>query len=97
MAGGVPEDESLSAAFNNLAEPEALTARYSILCEHYAMGASRDSAGVSHGNGVIEARQGRGGRYPVRARYMPTILEADVARGLKPAKTLPKMCGQVGG
>ena len=38
MAGGVPEEhrtDSLSAAFNNLAEQEELTRRYRGLCEHY--------------------------------------------------------------
>lgn len=37
MAGGVPEEhrtDSLSAAFNNLAEHEELTQRYEALCEH---------------------------------------------------------------
>ncbi|MCZ2104787.1 MAG: IS21 family transposase [Burkholderiales bacterium] len=60
MAGGVPEEhrtDSLSAAFNNLAEHEELTARYSALCEHYGMRASRNNPGVSHENGAIEARQ----------------------------------------
>lgn len=54
MAGGVPEEhrtDSLSAAFNNLAEQEELTARYRELC------ASRNNPGVSHENGSIEARQ----------------------------------------
>jgi hypothetical protein len=60
MAGGVPEEhrtDSLSAAFNNLAEREELTARYRALCEHYQMRASRNNPGVSHENGAIEARQ----------------------------------------
>ena len=61
MAGGVPEEhrtDSLSAAFNNLAEQEELTARYSELCEHYGLRASRNNLGESHENGSIESRQG---------------------------------------
>lgn len=61
MAGGVPEEhrtDSLSAAFNNLAEQEELTRRYSDLCQHYGMRASRNNRGESHENGAIEARQG---------------------------------------
>lgn len=61
MAGGVPEEhrtDSLSAAFNNLAEREELTRRYAGLCEHYGMRASRSNPGQSHENGSIESRQG---------------------------------------
>jgi transposase InsO family protein len=61
MAGGVPEEhrtDSLSAAFNNLAEHEELTRRYHELCEHYGMRASRNNSGRSHENGPIESRQG---------------------------------------
>ena len=61
MAGGVPEEhrtDSLSAAFNNLAEQEELTRRYRELCEHYGMRASRNNPGESHENGAIESRQG---------------------------------------
>lgn len=61
MAGGVPEEhrtDSLSAAFNNLAEQEELTRRYRGLCEHYAVRASRNNPGASHENGAIESRQG---------------------------------------
>ena len=61
MAGGVPVEhrtDSLSAAFNNLAEHEELTRRYRDLCEHYGMRASRNNPGESHENGSIESRQG---------------------------------------
>lgn len=60
MAGGVPEEhrtDSLSAAFNNLAEREELTARYQSLCQHYGLRPTRNNTGVSHENGAIEARQ----------------------------------------
>ena len=50
--------DSLSAAFNNLAEQEELTGRYSGLCKHYGMRASRNNLGESHENGSIESRQG---------------------------------------
>lgn len=56
--GGVPEEhrtDSLSAAFNNLAEVE-LTRRYDDLCRHYGMRASRCNPGQSHENGAIESR-----------------------------------------
>lgn len=61
MAGGVPAEhrtDSLSAAFNNLAEEEELTRRYHGLCEHYGLRASRNNLGQSHENGSIESRQG---------------------------------------
>ena len=61
MAGGVPEEhrtDSLSAAFNNLAEREELTRRYQALCQHYGLRPTRNNTGVSHENGAIEARQG---------------------------------------
>lgn len=61
MAGGVPQEhrtDSLSAAFNNLAEREELTARYQELCRHYGLRPTRNNTGVSHENGAIEARQG---------------------------------------
>lgn len=57
--GGVPEEhrtDSLSAAFNNLAEQTTLTLRYDELCRHYGMRASRCNPGQSHENGSIEAR-----------------------------------------
>lgn len=57
--GGVPEEhrtDSLSAAFNNLAEQQELTRRYDDLCRHYGMRASRCNAGQSHENGAIESR-----------------------------------------
>jgi transposase InsO family protein len=61
MAGGVPQEhrtDSLSAAFNNLAEQEDLTVRYEDLCADYGMRASRNNRGESHENGPIESRQG---------------------------------------
>lgn len=61
MAGGVPEEhrtDSLSAAFNNLAEREELTQRYQVLCKHYGLRPTRNNTGVSHENGAIEVRQG---------------------------------------
>lgn len=59
--GGVPDEhrtDSLSAAFNNLAEQEELTRRYADLCKHYGLQASRNNLGESHENGSIESRQG---------------------------------------
>ena len=57
--GGVPQEhrtDSLSAAFNNLAEQQELTRRYEDLCRHYGMRASRCNPGQSHENGSIESR-----------------------------------------
>ena len=57
--GGAPAEhrtDSLSAAFNNLAEREELTKRYEELCERYGMRATRNNPGESHENGSIEAR-----------------------------------------
>ncbi|WP_418317605.1 IS21 family transposase [Piscinibacter sakaiensis] len=57
--GGVPEEhrtDSLSAAFNNLAEAQELTRRYEGLCQHYGMRASRCNPSQSHENGSIESR-----------------------------------------
>ena len=57
--GGVPEEhrtDSLSAAFNNLAEEQTLTQRYAALCTHYGMRASRCNPGQSNENGSIESR-----------------------------------------
>jgi hypothetical protein len=57
--GGVPEEhrtDSLSAAFNNLAEQEELTRRYADLCNHYGLRATRCNPGQSNENGSIESR-----------------------------------------
>jgi hypothetical protein len=57
--GGVPEEhrtDSLSAAFNNLAEQTELTQRYDALCHHYGLRASRCTPGQSQENGSIESR-----------------------------------------
>ena len=57
--GGVPEEhrtDSLSAAFNNLAEQEELTRRYQDLCSHYGLRATRCNPGQSNENGSIESR-----------------------------------------
>ena len=57
--GAVPEEhrtDSLSAAFNNLAEEQELTRRYEDLCRRYGMRASRCNPGQSHENGAIESR-----------------------------------------
>ena len=59
--GGVPQEhrtDSLSAAFNNLAEQELLTKRYHSLCEHYSVKPTRNNPGKSHENGAIESPHG---------------------------------------
>lgn len=60
-SGGVPLEhrtDSLSAAFNNLAEKEELTHRYQDLCRHYGLQATRNNPGLSHENGAIESPHG---------------------------------------
>lgn len=55
--GGVPIEhrtDSLSAAFNNLAEEQTLTRDYQGVCKHYGLKASRNNKGISHENGAIE-------------------------------------------
>ena len=59
--GGVPKEhrtDSLSAAFNNLAEKTQLTQRYNDLCRHYNLIATRNNPGLSHENGAIESPHG---------------------------------------
>ncbi len=59
--GGVPQEhrtDSLSAAYNNLAEQEQLTQRYQGLCRHYGLKATRNNPGASHENGAIESPHG---------------------------------------
>ena len=61
--GGSPlehRSDSLSAAFRNLAVPDAedITRRYAALVEHYGMVATRNNRGVAHENGAIESRNG---------------------------------------
>ena len=61
--GGVPAEhrtDSLSAAFKNLdkATQADLTDRFDALCRHYGMTPSRNTRGVAHENGSIEAPHG---------------------------------------
>ena len=63
LLGGAPREhrsDSLSAAFRNLAKPDALdlTRRYQALVLHYRMTAARNNRGVAHENGAIESRHG---------------------------------------
>jgi hypothetical protein len=63
LLGGAPcehRSDSLSAAFRNLAVPDArdLTRRYEVLVAHYGMIATRNNRGIAHENGAIESRHG---------------------------------------
>ena len=63
LLGGAPQEhrsDSLSAAFRNLAIPDAqdLTHRYEALVAHFGMVASRNNRGIAHENGAIESRHG---------------------------------------
>lgn len=63
LLGGVPREhrsDSLSAAFRNLDKDARadLTHRYQELCGHYGMTATRNNAGIAHGNGSIEGSHG---------------------------------------
>ena len=93
--GGVPEEhrtDSLSAAFNNLAEEQELTVRYAALCQHYGMRASRCNPGQSQENGSIESRHDslktaldqalrlRGSRHFDERAHYEALVEKIVAR-----------------
>lgn len=59
--GGVPathRTDSLSAAFKNHSEETLLTERYTKLCKHYDVTATRNNKGVAHENGSIESPNG---------------------------------------
>ena len=63
LLGGVPREhrsDSLSAAFRNLARPDAddLTRRFEALVAHFGMQPTRNNRGVAHENGAIESRHG---------------------------------------
>nr|WP_231926573.1 hypothetical protein [Shewanella benthica] len=61
QSGGVPlthRTDSLSAAFKNHTEAEVLTERYTKLCTHYGVKATRNNKGVAHENGAIEGPNG---------------------------------------
>lgn len=62
--GGAPREhrtDSLSAAFRNLAQAaeDDLTHRYEALCAHYGMTPTRNTPGLAHENGVVEAAHGQ--------------------------------------
>jgi len=60
-SGGVPathRTDSLSAAFNNHSQETLLTERYTKLCKHYGVKATRNNKGVAHENGAIESANG---------------------------------------
>ncbi len=61
--GAAPQEhrtDSLSAAFKNLSQEAAedITKRYSELCNHYNMTATRNNRGRGHENGGVEAAHG---------------------------------------
>jgi len=63
LLGGVPREhrsDSLSAAFWNLALPDAedLTRRFTALVAHFGMVPTRNNRGIAHENGAIESRHG---------------------------------------
>lgn len=60
-SGGVPathRTDSLSAAYKNHSEETLLTERYTKLCSHYHVKATRNNKGVAHENGAIESPNG---------------------------------------
>jgi hypothetical protein len=69
--GGVPEEhrtDSLSAAFNNLAEEEELTRRYAALCKHYDMRRCVRAAATR----ASRRRTARSNRVTIRSRRHST-------------------------
>jgi hypothetical protein len=80
LLGGVPlehRSDSLSAAFRNLAKPDAddLTKRFAALVSHFGMVPSRNNRGVAHENGAIESRHGH-----VKKRLAQALLLRGSAR-----------------
>ncbi len=60
-SGGVPathRTDSLSAAYKNHSEETLLTERYTKLCNHYHVKATRNNKGIAHENGAIESPNG---------------------------------------
>ena len=59
--GGVPQEhrtDSLSAAYVNTAQEQALTQAYAALCQHYGMRSTVNNPRISHENGAIETAHG---------------------------------------
>lgn len=59
--GGAPKEhrtDSLSAAYTNNSQKQALADSYEALCRHYAMRPTVNNLGVSHENGAIETAHG---------------------------------------
>ena len=50
--------DSLSAAYKNHSQKTLLTERYTKLCKHYSVKATRNNKGVAHENGAIESANG---------------------------------------
>jgi hypothetical protein len=74
LLGGVPREhrsDSLSAAFRNLAKPDAddLTRRFEALAAHFGMLPTRNNRGVAHENGAIESRNGH-----IKKRFEQALL-----------------------
>jgi len=60
-SGGVPathRTDSLSAAYKNHSQETLLTERYTKLCKHYSVKATRNNKGIAHENGAIESANG---------------------------------------
>ena len=89
--GGAPAEhrtDSLSAAFNNLAEKEQLTERYRDLCRHYQIKPTRNNPGQSHENGAIESPHGH---------LKKRITQALLLRGSNDFNTLEEYQGFIDG
>jgi transposase InsO family protein len=59
--GGVPHEhrtDSLSAAYVNTAQKQALTQAYAALCQHYGMRSTVNNPSIRHENGAIETAHG---------------------------------------
>jgi len=71
--GGAPKEhrtDSLSAAYHNSGGKHKLTERYTALCHHYRIQASRNNTGVAHENGAIESPHGYFKRRLVQQLYL---------------------------
>jgi hypothetical protein len=71
--GGVPKEhrtDSLTAAYHNSGGKHKLTERYEALCGHYRLRSTRNSPGMAHENGGIEAPHGYFKRRLVQQLYL---------------------------
>ena len=96
LLGWVPREhrsDSLSAAFRNLAMPDAddLTRRFEALVAHFGMLPTRNNRGIAHENGAIESRNGH-----IKKRFEQAAAAARLPP-LRRSRGLSRLRGRAGG